>query len=92
MLSKNNWCLFVRKIIGARAYHIGRPLPHGDVEGPRDTDGHGTHCASIAPGGLVNKASLNGLGLGTARGGIPSARIAVYKICWNDDYGPSCSL
>ncbi|KAA0051602.1 cucumisin-like [Cucumis melo var. makuwa] len=62
-----------RKIIGARAYHIGRPLPHGDVEGPRDTDGHGTHCASIAPGGLVNKASLNGLGLGTARGAFDDA-------------------
>lgn len=25
-----------------------------------------------------------GLGLGTARGGVPSARIAVYKICWSD--------
>ena len=29
-------------------------------------------------------ASLQGLGLGTARGGLPSARIAVYKICWSD--------
>ena len=29
-------------------------------------------------------ASLNGLGLGTARGGVPSARIAVYKVCWSD--------
>ena len=27
-------------------------------------------------------ASVQGLGLGTARGGFPSARIAVYKICW----------
>jgi hypothetical protein len=32
-------------------------------------------------------ASLLGYGLGTARGGVPSARIAVYKICWSD----SCS-
>ena len=29
-------------------------------------------------------ASLMGFGLGTARGGVPSARIAVYKICWSD--------
>ncbi|XP_038892404.1 cucumisin-like isoform X2 [Benincasa hispida] len=76
-----------RKIIGARAYHIGRPLPRGEVESPRDTNGHGTHTASTAAGGLVSKASLYGLGLGTARGGVPSARIAAYKICWSD----SCS-
>ncbi|XVE69298.1 hypothetical protein DITRI_Ditri09bG0140700 [Diplodiscus trichospermus] len=25
-----------------------------------------------------------GLASGTARGGVPSARIAVYKICWSD--------
>ena len=30
----------------------------------------------------MSKASLYGLGLGTARGGVPSARIAVYKACW----------
>jgi hypothetical protein len=30
-------------------------------------------------------ASHLGYGLGTARGGVPSARIAVYKICWNSD-------
>lgn len=29
-------------------------------------------------------ASLSGLALGTARGGVPSARIAVYKACWSD--------
>ena len=32
----------------------------------------------------MKNASQNGLGLGTARGGAPLARIAVYKICWND--------
>nr|TKS05867.1 hypothetical protein D5086_0000128850 [Populus alba] len=29
-------------------------------------------------------ASLYGLAMGTARGGVPSARIAVYKVCWSD--------
>lgn len=33
---------------------------------------------------MVSKASLFGLGFGTAIGGVPSARIAVYKICWFD--------
>ncbi|CAI0447397.1 unnamed protein product [Linum tenue] len=61
------------KIIGARFYHAGSP---------RDTEGHGTHTASTAAGNIVTHASLLGLAAGTARGGVPSARIAVYKICW----------
>ncbi|TQD89418.1 hypothetical protein C1H46_025061 [Malus baccata] len=73
------------KIIGARYY---RSLPYSknssDILSPRDTNGHGTHCASTAAGNLVSKASLYGLGLGTARGGVPSARIAVYKVCWSE--------
>lgn len=32
----------------------------------------------------MNNASLLGLGNGTARGGVPSARIAVYKICFEE--------
>ncbi|KAG6600968.1 hypothetical protein SDJN03_06201, partial [Cucurbita argyrosperma subsp. sororia] len=71
-----------RKIIGARAYHIGKSIAPDEVNSPRDTNGHGTHTASIVAGGLVSQASLYNLGLGTARGGAPSARIAVYKICW----------
>lgn len=56
------------------------------MDSPRDTDDHGTHTASTVAGGLVRQASLYGLGLGTARGGVPSARIAVYKICWKDGF------
>ncbi|KAJ8764088.1 hypothetical protein K2173_004989 [Erythroxylum novogranatense] len=50
----------------------------------KDSSGQGTHTASTASGNLVTKASLNGLGMGTARGGVPSSRIAVYKVCWSD--------
>ncbi|TQD89414.1 hypothetical protein C1H46_025057 [Malus baccata] len=34
-------------------------------------------AASIAAGNLVNNASLDGLGMGTSRGPVPSAQIAV---------------
>ncbi|KAF3433609.1 hypothetical protein FNV43_RR24711 [Rhamnella rubrinervis] len=46
--------------------------------------GHGTHTASTVAGDVVSKASFAGLGTGTARGGVPSARIAVYKVCWSN--------
>ena len=35
-------------------------------------------------GNVVSGASLLGLGTRTARGGVPFALIAVYKICWSD--------
>uniref|UniRef100_A0A9I9DU80 Cucumisin-like n=1 Tax=Cucumis melo TaxID=3656 RepID=A0A9I9DU80_CUCME len=73
-----------KKIIGARAYRSDNVFPTADIPSPRDSNGHGTHTASTVAGGLVSQASLYGLALGTARGGVPSARIAVYKICWSD--------
>ncbi|KAK9902289.1 hypothetical protein M0R45_001765 [Rubus argutus] len=72
------------KIIGAQYYLASRSF-EDEIESPRDIAGHGTHCASTAAGNLVSKASLSGLGLGTARGGVPSAHIAVYKACWSSD-------
>lgn len=72
------------KIIGAKYYRADGRFNKIDFKSPRDSEGHGTHTSSTAAGGLVSKASLYGLGLGTARGGVPSAHIAVYKICWSD--------
>ncbi|XP_061975293.1 cucumisin-like [Populus nigra] len=72
------------KIIGARYYHSEGKVDPADFASPRDSEGHGTHTASTAAGRLVSDASLLGLATGTARGGVPSARIAVYKICWSD--------
>lgn len=61
------------KIIGARTY-----IEH---ETARDNQGHGSHTASTAAGRRVKNVSFYGFANGTARGGAPSARIAVYKVC-----------
>ncbi|KAL4384682.1 hypothetical protein GQ457_15G028710 [Hibiscus cannabinus] len=60
------------KLIGARVYV---------TDSARDTEGHGSHTASIAAGNHIENASFYGLAEGTARGGVPSARIAAYKVC-----------
>lgn len=49
---------------------------------PLDLEGHGTHTASTAAGVAVKDANVYGIAQGTARGGVPSARIASYKVCW----------
>ncbi|KAK1425821.1 hypothetical protein QVD17_21182 [Tagetes erecta] len=65
-----------RKIIGARTFSVeSRELS------ARDKDGHGTHVASIVAGNQVGGASYYGLADGVARGGVPSARLAIYKVC-----------
>ncbi|XP_045805758.1 subtilisin-like protease SBT4.4 [Trifolium pratense] len=65
------------KIIGARWYP-------GSVDA-RDHFGHGTHVASIVGGRRINGVGYHGLAKGTIRGGVPSSRIAVYKVC-----NPNC--
>ena len=72
------------KIIGAQYYRSYGFGEFEEIKSPRDSRGHGTHTASTAAGGLVSEASLLGIAAGTARGGVPSARLAVYKICWRD--------
>ncbi|XP_030471883.1 subtilisin-like protease SBT3.18 [Syzygium oleosum] len=90
-----------RKLIGARYYVAGLEQELGPLDtssgteycSPRDRLGHGTHTASTAVGSIVHNVNFFGLGSGTARGGAPRARLAVYKVCWNKtgDSAGECS-
>lgn len=81
------------KLIGARFYNksfkdsYDLQLDLGEVESPRDVDGHGSHTASTAAGNADVAASLLGTSLGKNISGMaPRARIAAYKVCWNSSY------
>lgn len=79
-----------RKIIGARWYSKGYEAEFGNLStsdefeylSPRDAAGHGTHTSSTAAGDPIQNASYKGLAAGLARGGAPSAQLAIYKVCW----------
>ncbi|KAI3959637.1 hypothetical protein MKX01_018136 [Papaver californicum] len=64
------------KLIGARYYE--------GLGSVRDTLGHGTHTASTAAGNIVEGVSFFEIAKGNARGAVPSARIAAYKVCGSD--------
>ncbi|CAH2060875.1 unnamed protein product [Thlaspi arvense] len=75
-----------RKLIGARYYKSA------EAKSPRDFNGHGTHTASTAAGAFVDGASYRGLARGTAKGGQPGCRIAVYRVCQDDGCSSSAML
>ncbi|CAA7045371.1 unnamed protein product [Microthlaspi erraticum] len=61
-----------KKVIGARHYV---------QDSARDKDSHGSHTASTAAGNRVKGVSVNGVAQGTARGGVPMGRLAIYRVC-----------
>ncbi|XP_047312928.1 subtilisin-like protease SBT5.6, partial [Impatiens glandulifera] len=78
-----------RKIVGASYYLDGYEKIYGSLNeteefrSARDKDGHGTHTASTIGGRHVyNASALGGFARGTAVGGAPLVRLAIYKVCW----------
>ncbi|HEX5683792.1 MAG TPA: S8 family serine peptidase, partial [Ideonella sp.] len=79
-----------QKLIGAQFFCASRGcdgvLPH-EFMSPRDYNGHGTHTASTA-GGNENVATTGASALfGSVSGIAPRARIAAYKVCWDNGAG-----
>ncbi|KAL3840191.1 hypothetical protein ACJIZ3_024782 [Penstemon smallii] len=69
-----------KKVIGARYYDDPNSNEHS-FGTPRDESGHGTHVASTAAGRPVSGSSYYDLATGTAQGGSPGSRIAMYRVC-----------
>ncbi|KAL5714143.1 hypothetical protein ACHQM5_016144 [Ranunculus cassubicifolius] len=86
-----------RKIIGARSFSKGMKqlnqtilLPY-DYDSPRDYQGHGSHTSSTAAGSEVQNVDYFGYAKGTASGIAPLARLAMYKVLFQDDNSVSAS-
>ena len=85
------------KLVGSYVFLDGQfsgtdPLTQIGDPVSKDTDGHGSHTASIAAGNIVNSATVfdyrgkdSGRSFGTISGIAPHANIIAYKVC-----APSC--
>ena len=85
---KNSDCN--KKLIGAQFFNAGFGLDRiaaRDFLSPRDWNGHGSHTSSTAGGNNGIQATGDASSLGKISGMAPRARIAMYKVCWEEEVG-----
>ncbi len=90
------------KLIGAQYFNETMKLaislgifqlnPLEYLDSPRDQDGHGSHTLSTAGGNENTDVVVNGTPINNISGIAPRARVAAYKVCWNNaaNTGGSC--
>ncbi|WP_144119733.1 S8 family serine peptidase [Catellatospora sichuanensis] len=71
------------KLIGGAAFLKGylEVFPDETYKSARDGDGHGTHTASTAAGGVLASAKVFGVERGPVHGVAPGSWLSVYKVC-----------
>ena len=74
----NNKLIGAREFLNTYKFYEG-PLPPGEFDSARDSDGHGTHTASTAAGNANVPASILGAYLGNVYGIAPRSYVAMYK-------------
>jgi len=83
-----------QKLIGAQYFNAGfgvDGIADRDFLSPRDYNGHGSHTSSTA-GGNSDVAATGAASLfGSISGMAPRARIAAYKVCWEDAGDGGCA-
>ncbi|MGI8901646.1 MAG: S8 family serine peptidase, partial [Nocardioides sp.] len=80
------------KIVGARYYPEAfldsiKPQDRDPFEykSTRDNSGHGSHTASTAAGNSGVNVTVGGRNFGNVSGMAPAAKIAAYKVCFDDN-------
>jgi subtilisin family serine protease len=80
------------KVVGARyfadsflQYVAPEHRAPEELISPVDVGSHGTHTATTAAGNANIEQVLDGVSFGKSSGVAPAAKVAVYKICWEDD-------
>jgi subtilisin family serine protease len=79
------------KVVGARYYpeEFLEEVPEdqwspSEFLSPRDGNGHGSHTAGTAVGRPVRGVAVEGVRFGTLSGMAPAAKLASYKVCFDD--------
>ncbi len=83
-----------QKLIGAQYFYAGfgiEDIAERDFLSPRDYNGHGSHTASTAGGNNGIQATGDAPAFGKISGMAPRARIAAYKVCWEDSGDGGCA-